>query len=203
MLNKIVNLLSNIISKDTDLNSKDKAYLYFGLQLYLILMVETVILLLIAYFLNIFWPVLTAGLSFLIIRKYAGGVHLPTFNSCLIVTLVIFLGIGGLSTVIKINQIFLLVIITIVSISGFILINKYAPADTRTIPITDPELRRIYKAKAKKILTVWIFLSIAASLLFSDRLDLILSSSLGIFSQLLSTHPFFFHIIVKYLPEHN
>lgn len=203
MIKTIAEMIGSIISKNSQINRKDKAYLNFGLQLWLILIIETIIMLVIAYFMNIFWPVLTAGLSFLIIRKYAGGIHLPTFNLCLIATLVTFLSIGGLTSVIKISPVFLLIIILFVSFSGFILINKYAPADTKTIPITDPELRSLYKIKAKNILKTWTFLAIVASFLFSNHLNLILASSLGIFTQLLSTHPFFFYITEKYLPEHD
>lgn len=203
MLKKLADSISRVINENYQLSKKDDAYLNFGLQLWLNLLVEIIVLLIIAYFTGIFWSVLTAIISFLIIRKYAGGIHMPTFISCLIVTLIIFLAIGGITSVIQINQIFLLITIFFISFSGFILINKYAPADTKTIPITDPEQRKFFKIKAKRILAIWTVLAITASLIFKNHLNLILASGLGIFSQLVSTHPFFFYIIENFFPEHD
>lgn len=203
MFKKITDSLTNLLNKNYNLDTKELAYFNFGLKVVIGVIIEVLIMLTIAYLFNIFWPVLIASISFLVIRPYGGGVHLPTYFSCMIVTLIIFLSIGFITSRVETNLISTLIIILSVSISGFILLNKYAPADTKTIPISDPEQRKVLKSKAKTILYAWTIISITASFITNKHLDLIFASSLGMFSQLISTHPIFFYIAENYLGEHD
>ena len=203
MLEKVTNFIVDYLDHSRNLDKTDSAYLNFGLKLIFITVSELLVMFLIAYFLNIFWPVVISTVSFLIIRPYAGGVHLPGYLSCLVVTLIVFLALGLLTTVVEINTISMLLIILFVSIPGFYMINKYAPADTEIIPINDPEQRKRLKSKAKNILIIWTITAITLTFILENYLNLILASSLGILSQLISTHPIFFHLVKKYLPEHD
>ncbi len=203
MIEKLANLTTNFITKVSDLSTKDKAYLNYGLQLILGVIVEAVIMLSIAYMLNIFWPVFIAALSFLVIRPYAGGIHLPSYLSCMIVTIFVFLLIGLITQVVQFNTILLLLVILLVSIFGLFMINKYAPADTDIIPITDPKQRSLLKQQAQNILLIWTAIAVIATFVQKIPSDLILASSLGIFAQLISTHPIMFYLVKNFLPEHR
>lgn len=201
MYKKLVDFLSRIITENMELESKEKALFSFGLELVIGVVLEAIILLFLAYLFNIFWPVFIALLSFLVIRPYAGGIHLPTYFSCLIVTLLVFLLIGFIAANIQPGLAATIIVILSVTIIGSILIHKYAPADTKTIPITDPHLRQNLKKKAFIVLTAWTSLAITSSLLFTAYLPLVLASALGILAQLVSTHPIFFYLLETYWPE--
>lgn len=203
MYKKLVDFLSRIITENMELESKEKALFSFGLELVIGVVLEAIILLFLAYLFNIFWPVFIALLSFLVIRPYAGGIHLPTYFSCLIVTLLVFLLIGFIAANIQPGLLTTIIVIFFVAITGFIFIYKYAPADTKTIPISDPALRQELKRKAYIVLIAWTILAITAALLFTGYLNLVIAACLGIFSQLISTHPIFFYLVERYLPEHN
>lgn len=203
MYKKLVDYLNRIITENLELESKEKALFSFGLELFVGVVLEAIILLILAFLFNIFWPVFIALLNFLVIRPYAGGIHLPTFNSCLIVTLLVFLLIGFIAANIQPGLLTTIIVIFFVAITGFIFIYKYAPADTKTIPISDPALRQELKRKAYIVLIAWTILAITAALLFTGYLNLVIAASLGIFSQLISTHPIFFELAERYLPEHD
>lgn len=203
MYKKLVDFLSRMITENMELESKEKALFSFGLELVIGVVLEAIILLFLAYLFNIFWPVFIALLSFLVIRPYAGGIHLPTYFSCLIVTLLVFLLIGFIAANIQPGLLTTIIVIFFVAITGFIFIYKYAPADTKTIPISDPALRQELKRKAYIVLIAWTILAITAALLFTGYLNLVIAASLGIFSQLISTHPTFFELAERYLPEHD
>lgn len=203
MYKKLVNYLSRVITDKLELESKEKALFSFGLELFVGAFLEAIILLILAFLFNIFWPVFIALLSFLVIRPYAGGIHLPTYFSCLIVTLLVFLLIGFIAAYIQPGLLTTIIVIFFVAITGFIFIYKYAPADTKTIPISDPALRQELKRKAYIVLIAWTILAITAALLFTEYLNLVIAGCLGIFSQLISTHPTFFDLAEKYLPEHD
>lgn len=203
MYKKLVDYLNRIITENLELESKEKALFSFGLELFVGVVLEAIILLILAFLFNIFWPVFIALLNFLVIRPYAGGIHLPTFNSCLIVTLLVFLLIGFIAANIQPGLLTTIIVIFFVAITGFIFIYKYAPADTKTIPISDPALRQELKRKAYIVLIAWTILAITAALLFTGYLNLVIAASLGIFSQLISTHPTFFELAERYLPEHD
>ena len=203
MYKKLVDYLNRIITENLELESKEKALFSFGLELFVGAFLEAIILLILAFLFNIFWPVFIALLNFLVIRPYAGGIHLPTYNSCLIVTLLVFLLIGFIAAYIQPGLLTTIIVIFFVAITGFIFIYKYAPADTKTIPISDPALRQELKRKAYIVLIAWTILAITAALLFTGYLNLVIAASLGIFSQLISTHPTFFELAERYLPEHD
>ncbi|MFW6287687.1 MAG: accessory gene regulator ArgB-like protein [bacterium] len=203
MFKKIAYYLSDLIEKKVDIDKKDAAYFNYGIQIVLSVGLEAAIMLFIAYLLNIFWPVLIASLSFLVIRPYAGGVHLPRYFLCMIVTIIVFLMIGWTVSFVELTLLSTLVIITLITVTGLVLINKYAPADTKIVPINDPNQRQLLKNKARIVLISWSFLAVISTFLLDHYLHLIMASALGIFAQLISTHPWFFHIIDEYLPEHK
>lgn len=203
MLENFSNNIGDYLTEHFNLSTKDRAYLKFGLELSLILISETLIILFIAYFLGIFWPVLIASLSFLMIRPYAGGIHLPSYSLCLIVTLIEFISIGYIATSITTNVTMTVIIIISVFIYGLYMIYRYAPADTKTIPIDNQELRKRLKRKAFEVLFVWAIIVLLITLIYGKHLELILASSLGVLVQVLSTHPLVFYIVINYLPDHK
>ena len=121
MYKKLVDYLNRIITENLELESKEKALFSFGLELFVGVVLEAIILLILAFLFNIFWPVFIALLNFLVIRPYAGGIHLPTFNSCLIVTLLVFLLIGFIAAYIQPGLLTTIIVIFFIAITGFIL----------------------------------------------------------------------------------
>lgn len=200
------NRISNVINKhlhSNEFDKKDQAYLRFGLQIILLLSSELLVLLFLAYILNIFWPVTIGIVTFLIIRPYAGGVHMPSFLLCMLISLLFFLSIGFIALSLSFNTISVILWLILVFISGLLMINKYAPADTEVMPIKEPQQRRLLKNKSRKILIGWLIISLLITLLLPKQLYLVFAGSLGILAEIILMHPFSFKFVQKYLPEHS
>ncbi|MFW6016398.1 MAG: accessory gene regulator ArgB-like protein [bacterium] len=203
MFNKISKSITNVISQYSNLNERELAYFNYGLQALLGTILEFLILLLIAYLLSVFYPVLIAIISFLILRPHAGGIHLPTYILCMSFSIVIFLILGFIAKFAVISTSGLLVWLIIVFNFSLYMIKKYAPADTNTIPIKDPSRRETLKNKSVIIISIWIIVSILTTLLTNEFNNIIIASSLGILTEVLGMHPFIFNLCEKYLTEHN
>ncbi|WP_123054673.1 accessory gene regulator B family protein [Clostridium sp. JN-1] len=92
-----------------------------------------------------------------ILRKYSGGAHAPSSNSCAVIGAVISAGIALIVSKVFIKVSFLTVIfIEVISLGiSYYLIYKHAPVDSRAKKITSAEARQ--KFKKYSILTLNIF----------------------------------------------
>lgn len=203
MINKISDNISIFVENHFNLNEKEKSYFNYGLQLILGLLVEAILILFISWVLNIFWPVVFASLSFLVMRPSAGGIHLPTYFLCLVVSILVFILIGIVSVSISLESTYLISWIITITILGLFMLKKYAPADTETMPINDPVQRKKLQKKAIIILLIWSIFAIISTFVFINHHQLILASSLGIMAELVALHPILFSLVKNYLPEHD
>lgn len=203
MFHIISKTIKEIIKRNSDLNEKDLAYFNYGLQGILGTMLEILVLFIFAYLLNIFWPVLIAITSFLILRPHAGGIHLPTYFLCMSFSIVLFLILGLIANYVVISRAVLLIWLILVFLFSLYMIIRFAPADTKTIPIEDPTKRKTLKKNSIIIILIWIIASILINLISDKYYNLILASSLGILTEILGMHPIAFYLSEKYLPEHD
>jgi accessory gene regulator B len=120
------------------------------------------IVLSIAYCLNIFLPTFIIMNTFSALRGLAGGVHMSTFNKCFVVMIVFFLSLGYLVTSIHIN--IPIIIISIISgyIWSIIIAYKYAPQERPNK--SDKDCENNNKMKHRTI--IFIVLSSIISVMF-------------------------------------
>lgn len=139
---KLSRMLTNYI-KDTlpDKSETELEEINYGLSCLLLSISKIFVILLIAYFLNVFKYTLTAFISFALVRNFASGIHAESSIICLIVSLSLFLGITYVSMLIQPN----LIMIAVLFIISFILLYRYSPADTEKRPLTNAKLRKRLK----------------------------------------------------------
>lgn len=196
---KIANYLSNKLS----LSREEASSLNYGCQVIFYLLIEIISLILLSSFLNMFWPVMIALVVFLILRPYAGGIHMPSYFLCYIFSLIVFITIGYLTNLVSIPARYLISWSVFVFILSLLIINKYAPADTAIQPINDPSKRRKLKTISLVIVICWFLISLTLMFSFDNYYKLLFAGSLGLLVEVLALHPLAFYVIDKYFPEHD
>lgn len=152
-----------------------------------------ILMLIIAYALNIFIPTLIVCIVFATLRTAAGGAHMDSFIKCLITTAIIILvpsyALNQISLIHSFSKTELSIIIAITYIVGLILAEKYAPRDTETKIIDDPIEIKKYKHKTKVHLAVLTLESLIIMMLTSGLQLIVLSMCLGILLEMFTITP--------------
>lgn len=164
-----VSLLEKLISS-SDLQDDRIKYLKCKYALeFLVLNISKIFLVyLFAYFLGITLEVFVFHLSFMSIRMYAFGAHAYSNFYCTVVTVVLFIGIPLI-----ISHIFIVpkLVLSILFLLNFIIIFKYAPADTVGNQIDDRNERRLLRNRALLInLSLAIISLLLPSLYFGNAI---------------------------------
>ena len=84
-------------------------------------------------------------ISFIIIlpyRMFSGGFHLRTHLGCIVATNTMYIGSAYLASILNFDNTIKYILITITFIFSFIMIAKYAPADTENVPVLQKKERR-------------------------------------------------------------
>lgn len=120
----------------------------YGIHVLLNNILKIPIVFLIAYFLGILKYTLVACLTFSFIRCFASGIHARKSITCLISTMILFIGPAFIGRKIDLN------IIDITATFGtcLILIYFYAPADTEEKPLFGKKIRK--KLKLLSLLSI-------------------------------------------------
>jgi accessory gene regulator B len=140
------------------------------------------IILVIAYLLNIFIPIVFVTLMFTSLRTIAGGLHMDSYMKCLIITLTWLIIptyiVNKIVIVHEFNNIELVFIIITNYIVCYILAHKYAPKDNDSKPIDSLDKEKLLKKKTKIYLSIMVVLNLAIVHIVSDPM-MILSICLG------------------------
>ncbi len=154
-------LTKKIKEKMSEIDEEKEMVINFGVRLLFGELPKILILLLIGFLLNMGWYTILIFLLLAPYRGFTGGVHLKTHLGCMISTTILYLGPVILAKYIPItNNIAFYSILIILAISSIIVITKYAPADTESIPILSKKERKIKKIKAYISLAVLILIAI-------------------------------------------
>lgn len=166
MLVNVSNHLANYIAQRTNENH-DVTVLAYGLQIILNELVKLVLIIFLAILTNTLDTTGLCLITYIVIRKYGGGVHLSTYLRCLTFGVLLLVGLGNLAAVDIDNQ--LLIGATIlVSILGIVAIVKWVPAGTTKKILTKKEERVRQKNKTIFIFVIWL---LAVSLLIKLKLN--------------------------------
>lgn len=144
LISKLSNNLALNINQYMKKDHGEFEKLKYGLTILLINISKISTLLIAAFILGIFKYTLLYFLCFVCIRAFAFGAHAEKSISCTLSNLIIFLGGTYLSSILKIDNYGVMLIF----ILNFILLYRYAPADTKARPIIGRKLRKKLKIKA-------------------------------------------------------
>lgn len=140
-------LMSNIKKNKPDLNEEQLEIIEYGLDCICIMILKIIIILLLAYFLNILKETIYIIIFYNVTRFFAFGMHAKNGTLCLLISTTIFIGGAYLATYLQLT----LSIKIIISIACLILICIYAPSDTEKRPLINSKKRK--KLKTLSIIT--------------------------------------------------
>lgn len=186
MITKITDSLALYVNKYAKKDEKEFKEMRYGLFVLVVNITKISMLMLTAYFLGIFKYTMTYFLCFFIVRAFAFGVHTRKSITCTILSFIVFLGGTYLSLFLKLNN-YNIIFIFIIS---YILLYKYAPADTEDRPIINAKFRKELKIKSICCMTI---LLIAALILKNSIYKSIIT--LACFSEALFITPCIYIIL--------
>lgn len=157
MVDKICDFLLEKIKKDDKTVDEEKAQIiYYGLQNMVGEFPKVIIILITSAVLGIFDLVMSGTIVLLIYRGFAGGVHLKTHLSCILMSSLVMIGGTYLMKVISFEN--TLYIYTLILLVNLLLVTLYAPADTENRPIMKETQRRRQKIECYiTILIIYFF----------------------------------------------
>ena len=133
--------MNNIKKNKPDLNDEQLEIIEYGLEGLYLTIIKIIIILLLAIVLDILKETVLMIIFYNVTRFFTFGLHAKTSTSCLITSLLLFIGGTYLATYLQIN----LPIKIILSVICLILICIYAPADTEKRPLINPKKRKKFK----------------------------------------------------------
>ena len=176
----VVNKILNYIKNNKKISKQDEEVIIYGLESLYLFISKMIIISIIAIILGIFKEFIIFFIFFNIIRTFAFGLHANKSYICLIVSIIFFIGLPYLSTIIVIPK-YHKIIIGILLISCIL---KNSPADTLKRPIVNKKRRLKLKIYSTIISIIYVIISffttnfVSNCLLFSLLLEAIFISPL-------------------------
>lgn len=154
MKKKFIESSLTFIKKGREVSELEEKKLRYGLEGFYNLTTKTIVIILLAIYLNILSEVILLTIAYSTLRLFGFGIHMKTSLQCWIVTLPLF--IGG-SLFIKYYS-FPNLIAYLIMIIGIIVFLLFAPADTPARPLIRRKKRIRAKILANLILLIFIIL---------------------------------------------
>lgn len=139
-------LLKKITANDPSIDEDKSEIIYYGLQNIIGELPKGIFILIAAWLCGVLDLVLIGTIPFLIYRGFAGGVHLKTHISCLIISILLIIGSAFLAKNVLFENPAL--IYTVLMLFNLVLAILYAPADTENRPIMKESQRKRQKIES-------------------------------------------------------
>lgn len=149
----------------------DKSCIYqYGFQIGLEVSLNTLISILIAVFLHMEWETLIFFIVFIVLRSYAGGLHMETYLGCLICSCMSLIGLLLIAKYLDCQRFSSIGMICV----SLIMVKVLSPVLDINRPVSDKDLLKFAKRLDYSIIGI-VFLSIVLFLLELNRMLLMLS----------------------------
>lgn len=159
---KLSDLGVQFIENNSSTSESNLEKIHYGLLVFILNTLHTIILFLIAYFLGILTYAFIAYSLFACVRLFASGVHSSSTLSCCISTYTFIFG----NVYISLNTEKNIVLTCIIFLLSFILMFLYAPADTLERPLVSKNLRKSLKIKS----LVLVSINFACAILIKNKI---------------------------------
>lgn len=177
--------------------SKDQIdVMRYGFEVIIGTALKIAILLSLAHILNLFLYMLVILITSGIYRLLSGGVHCTSYTRCLIFGIVLYFSLALLAKSLPVlSNPLLLMLLLLLTIFSLLVSLKYAPAETESKPISQPEIYRL-----KKLTIIWIccwFITLVCTLFGPPRStgSLILTTMLAHLTQTMSLTPTGYRVV--------
>lgn len=164
MIERISGKLTNYIIKNGSIQESDKEIYEYGIASFLAMGCNTLSFLLICYLCDMFLEGIIYGILFILLRIYAGGIHLTSNIKCFIASSGVVIGTLLLLKHISLDNIILIILAIIASFVIWIL----SPVEAVNKPLDEKELI-VYRGRARAILLLELFI-MAISLFLDIRI---------------------------------
>lgn len=171
------NLSNNIaskITKELKLDNDNKEIIAYGTFALLQMALSIAMILVFGYIFHVLVEALIISFSTSALRKYSGGVHASSPNKCLIIGTTICIGqaiIISFFSKIGISVSFVLLLGSATFIWSYYCINRFAPVDSSSKPITKDEKRKKMKKMSLLILSVYLIINIVSIFVYVNLKD--------------------------------
>ncbi|MBY0754311.1 accessory gene regulator B family protein [Clostridium sardiniense] len=164
----ISNKLADKIVKEVNGDEEKRAVIAYGIFGMLQIGISILLVIIFGIIFNILFKALIMSFTISILRKYSGGVHASTPNTCTVIGTLICIIIPLLisRTLVDFNGVALFGVI--VFCISYYLIYKLAPVDSDNKPIKKLERRQRLKRKSIIILTIYLIIVIILLFLYKD-----------------------------------
>ncbi len=157
MIDKFCEYLTNKMRKEnSEIDDERAEIIKYGLQLLLGEVPKFFIMAAIAWALGILKLTIICFILMLPYRMFSGGFHLKTHIGCIVGTSLMYTGNAFVSQYIQISLEQKIVFAVLLWIFAWIMIYKYAPADTENVPIISKKERRKKKILSYIMVTITI-----------------------------------------------
>lgn len=156
MKNFFLNKSIEIVRKNENYSEEKLDEIRYGLEAIYITITKAIIILILSSILHITLEFVIFAILYKIIRLYAFGMHASRSLTCLMSSIIVFLGVPFLALILKINSFVTFILGTFCLIIIFI----YAPADTHKRPLINAKKRKMYKVKATIVAAIYTVISI-------------------------------------------
>lgn len=150
--------LADKIVKEINGDNEKRDVIAYGIFGMLQIALSIILVIIFGALFNVMFEALIISFSIGILRKYSGGVHASTPNSCTVIGTAICI-IGAL-IISNIQCVFNVTLISgfIVFMISYYLVHKLAPVDSANKPIKKIKRRKELKRKSIIILTIYLFI---------------------------------------------
>lgn len=176
---------------------EDRATLYFGFQAVFGDVVKFLVIAFLSMILNSFIATLILTLSFILIRSYAGGIHMDTEGSCLLMSICLLVIPGATInyTYKYLSVVAICILCLVIFVISFICVKIYAPIDCINRPIT--EQSEISKFKHNSILCLIILLFITIICILLKQNLIATAIFIGVLMETCTIVPFGYRLLDK------
>lgn len=167
MIEKICDFILNKMRKKMpDITDEKAEIIAYGLQLIIGEIPKMLLIVGVSFLLGIGWYMLVAYIAIIPYRAVSGGFHLHTHLGCIIGSCIFYYGNIFISKFLVLNNNQRYILVALILIFGLLMVSRYAPADTESLPIISKKER-----KKKKILSyITLVVTLGISLVVKEEI---------------------------------
>lgn len=170
-IEKMCKGLTEKIARELQLEINKKAVIQYGLFAIIQTVLSLLMIILFGMVFDVMLPALVLSLSSVILRKYSGGVHAKTPESCMVIGTIISVGGALILSYINWKVIDILLWGIGVFVVAFYLVYQLAPIDSLAKPIKNKQRKQLLKKKSMQLLSVYLLIVVILIALFFMKQD--------------------------------
>lgn len=162
-MEKLSNAIAEKLASELEYDRNKKEVLAYGAFALIQMFVSVVLVLIFGYLFNVVIEALIISITASILRKYSGGVHASSTNTCTFLGTVVCVGFGIIVKLLLaplINIHIFIIMEVLVFTWSFYMISKLAPVDSPNKPIKREEKRKRMRKGSLTLLGVYFLITL-------------------------------------------